>query len=74
MTTRLTLTRDVTRHECPWLDEDLKKGTPVWSYHGHTYGVVSPRGIAVTAKAAETPFFELPSNALSQKSNPEDHP
>ena len=60
----LGLSRDVSQGECPWLDRDLPKGTQVWSYSGTTYGVVSPRGVAVTAKVAETPFFELPADAL----------
>lgn len=61
----LHLTRDVTISECPWLDQDLPKGTQVWTYDGHTYGCVSSKGRAVTAKAAETPFFEVPVDALS---------
>lgn len=63
----LVLKRDVTQKECPWLDADLLKGTAVWSYHGATYGVVSAVGRAVTAKAAESPFFELPVDALEEK-------
>ncbi len=62
----LTLTRDVTQMECPWLDRDLPKGTNVWSYHGYDYGVVSSKGVAVTAKEAETPFFEIPSDAITR--------
>ena len=62
----LVLTRDVPQEECPWLDADLKAGTPVWSYNGPTYGVVQPSGIAVTAKAAESPFFEIPADAISK--------
>jgi len=60
----LILTRDVTQNECPWLDADLPKGTTVWSYDGYTYHVVSPAGIAVSAKAAEMPFFEIPADAV----------
>lgn len=62
----LTTTRLVTQQECPWLDADIPVGITVWSYSGATYGVVSPRGVAVTAKAAETPFFELPADALKE--------
>ena len=61
----LVLNRDVTQHECPWLDADLPKGTAVWMYEGATYGCVRPDGLAVTAKAAETPFFEIPRNAVT---------
>jgi hypothetical protein len=60
----LTLKRDVTQKECPWLDADLPKGTQVWIYDGPTYGVVTSNGIAVTAKVDETPFFEIPQNAV----------
>ena len=60
----LVLTRDVTINECPWLDYDLPEGTQLWSYDGHTYGCVSSKGLAVTAKAAETPFFEIPQDAV----------
>ena len=60
----LVLKRDVTQQECPWLNTDLKVGTTVWSYSGQVYGCISPTGIAVTAKAAETPFFEVPRNAI----------
>jgi hypothetical protein len=60
----LVTTRVVSVNECPWLDADIPAGTPVWTYEGHTYGVVTPSGIAVTAKAAETPFFELPMDAF----------
>lgn len=62
----LTLKRDITQIECPWLDRDLKSGESVWSYEGHTYGVVQPSGIAVTAKAAESPFFELPADSVTK--------
>jgi hypothetical protein len=60
----LVLIRDVPQTECPWLDRDLKAGETVWSYTGPTYGVVSPDGTPVTAKAAETPFFELPADSV----------
>jgi hypothetical protein len=46
----LVLNRTVTQEECPWLDADLPEGTTVWSYTGYDYGVISPNGIAVTAK------------------------
>ena len=61
----LVLTRDVPVMECPWLDRDLKAGETVWQYDGRTYGCVQPSGIAVTMmKAAETPFFEVPRDAI----------
>lgn len=60
----LITTREVTQEECPWLDADIPAGTTLWSYSGHTYGCVSSGGVAVVAKAAEVPFFELPADAL----------
>jgi len=60
----LTLKRTVTQKECPWLDADLPAGAQVWSYEGCTYGCTSPSGVAVSAKAAEAPFFELPKDAV----------
>ena len=64
MPTVLVTTRLVTQLECPWLDADIPAGTTVWSFDGHDYGCITPYGVAVTAKAAETPFFELPANAV----------
>lgn len=58
------LTRDVTQRECPWLERDMTVGETVWTYSGLTYGAVSPTGIPVTANPDETPFFELPADAL----------
>ena len=60
----LTLIRKVTQEECPWLDRDYESGETVWSYHGAVYGCIGPAGVAVSAKAVESPFFELPSSAL----------
>lgn len=61
---RLVLTRPVTRAECPWLDFDYPAGAIVYAYSGATYGCVSPSGRAVTEKDGETPFVELPRDAL----------
>lgn len=56
--------RDVTTDECHWLKEDVKEGSIVYVYDGHTYGCVSSAGIACTMNEGETPFFELPISAL----------
>ena len=64
MTKIVTLKRDVRQLECPWLDRDLKTGESFWTYSGCQYGVIGPGGIAVTAKAAETPFFEIPEDSV----------
>lgn len=60
---QLSLIRDVLKSECPWLDRDMKKGEVVFNYRGPTYGCIGG-GIACTEKPGETPFFELPANAL----------
>ena len=62
--TKYELTRDVTRTECHWLDRDYKAGEHVFEYTGYTYGCVTPSGIAITARPGETPFHELPADAL----------
>lgn len=58
--------REVTSEECYWLEESVKAGQRVYEYIGVTYGVISERGIAVTLKPFETPFFELPRSALKR--------
>lgn len=62
----LITTRVITQQECPWLDNDVPAGTVLWSYDGATYGVVSDNGKAVSAKLAETPFFEVPVDAIKE--------
>lgn len=57
------LTRDLTKAECPWLKADLREGTIVHEYTGHTYGCISSKGIACSRDGG-TPFFELPREAL----------
>jgi len=60
------LTRDVTRKECDWLEEDMKKGTLVYRFSGPTYGCIGYSGIACCMEEGENPFFELPFGALSE--------
>lgn len=57
--------RDITTGECPWLDEDIKKGTVVYEYEGCTYGCIG-KGMACTLIEGEDPFFELPIDCLSK--------
>lgn len=61
----LVLTRDVTRRECGWLDRDLPAGTPLYEYTGATYGVLGS-GIACSIEPGQTPFFEVPADALAR--------
>ncbi len=57
------LVRDVTTEECDWLDADLEKGKVVYRYDGYTYGVIG-RGIAVSDVLDQTPFYEIPRDAV----------
>jgi len=59
------LIRDVTRNDCPWLNEDFKKGDTVFKYFGRTYGKISSSGTACTLKQSKLPFFELPNDCLA---------
>jgi hypothetical protein len=58
------LCRDVTVEECPWLPRDFAEGEVVFPYHGATYGVITPSGVAATLVRGETPFFEFPAAAV----------
>ena len=60
----MKLNRIVTKEECSWLDEDLPKGTELREYTGYTYGCVTPEGIACVKEYGDTPFFEVPREAL----------
>lgn len=59
-----SLVRDVTQNECPWLKVACLKGATVYRYEDYTYGVISPQGVAVSLVPDQTPFFELPSDAI----------
>lgn len=63
----LILNRDVTVEECFWLERDFKKGEKVYEYTGHTYGCVQRSGTACSMVPGETPFFELPTEAVMTK-------
>jgi len=63
-TKKFQLTRDVTKKECDWLDRDYKKGEIVYEYPLYTYGRISNEGVACSDKDSESPFFELPADAL----------
>ena len=63
---KFQLTRDVTLNECNWLDRDYKKGEIVFEYPLYTYGCVSNHGVACSEKDSESPFFELPTDALKE--------
>ncbi len=66
MPRKLTLTRDVSKAECPWLEINLKSGSCVYEYTDHTFGCVDAmKGIACTWMPNEPPFFEVPRDAVS---------
>ena len=56
--------RKIYTDECPWLYNDISSGTILFGFPGHTYGCVSGNGRAVTLKDGETPFFEVPKDAI----------
>lgn len=60
----MKVNRDVTPEECFWLDETVKEGTSVFLYDGYTYGCITDQGTAITLVKGQTPFFELPNDAL----------
>lgn len=61
---KVILNRDVTTTECHWLEEDIKKGTELFIYDGYTYGCIQPSGTACSLVEGETPFFEVPTDAI----------
>jgi hypothetical protein len=68
MSAAYRITRDLTRAECPWLDEPIKAGAIVYSYDKYTWGCLSDDGRAVTWIRDREPFFEVPRDALEPKS------
>lgn len=60
------LIRDVKKEECPWLDRDFSEGEVVFLYNGHTYGCISFKGLPFSEVYDQTPFFELPKDAVKQ--------
>lgn len=65
----MKLVRDVTKAECPWLEEDLPSGLEVHKFTGCTYGCVGA-GIAVTREPGVNPFFEVPRAAVGTGKQP----
>jgi len=61
---QVILSRDITTIECGWLDRDFKKGEVIYRYTGPTYGCIGPNGTACTLEYGETPFFEIPLDAI----------
>lgn len=62
---RFKLTRDVTRFECPWLQRDYEKGETLRESTEFHYGCISPSGISCMELKENSPFFEIPKDALN---------
>jgi hypothetical protein len=69
----LVLTRAVTVEECHWLDRDFAEGEMVYEYTGAVYGCITDSGVACSL-TGDTPFFELPIDALRRYPQPETAP
>lgn len=62
---KYTVLRDLPQEIYFWLPRDVRAGEVVHSFHGVTYGCVSPSGQAVTFTDKEDePFYEMPQDAL----------
>lgn len=64
MSVKGMIVRELTLVECPWLDWRINPGRTVFKYSGCTYGCISEEGIAVSDKSDETPFYEVPFDAV----------
>lgn len=65
MARRLRTTKRIDKSVQPWMDDAdaIEAGTIVYSYSGCTYGCVGD-GIAVTLAPDQTPFIEVPRDAV----------
>lgn len=61
---RMILVRDVSVSECPWLSNGFLVGDLVFHFTKPTYGCIGSKGIACSIVENETPFFELPADAV----------
>ena len=62
------LKKRVDHYDAPWFDRSqvFEKGDMVYEYTGATYGCVSDNGVAVTRVPDQTPFIEIPEDALEE--------
>ncbi|MDO8558141.1 MAG: hypothetical protein Q7S09_03050 [bacterium] len=65
MAEKLVLLRKVAKEESG-LKKDLRAGTVVYKFEGHTFGVIRNE-IPVTLKPGATPFFGIPRNAIYRR-------
>ena len=62
-------TRVITTKECPWLAYDIPAGLEVFEYKGHTYNLISNKGIAVTFEEDSSYFLEIPKDSIEDTNN-----
>ena len=67
MPTKYEVTYQVDKSVQPWMDDDnvVEEGETVYAYNGYTYGCIGD-GIAVSRQPDQTPFFELPRDAVRE--------
>jgi len=58
------LTRDVAMNESNLLKRDYLKGEIVYQYYGYPHGCTLKYGYGYTEVPNETPFFQLPHDAV----------
>ncbi|HEY7765983.1 MAG TPA: hypothetical protein VG758_19825 [Hyphomicrobiaceae bacterium] len=59
--TAYRIKRDIDKREQPWME--IRAGEIVYAYAGCTYGCIGA-GLAVSRRRGETPFFEVPKDAI----------
>ena len=64
MSQRYIVTADILSKDFAWLHRDYLKGEIVTQYHGPTYGVISPRGVAILEN--DGTFVELPRDCIER--------
>lgn len=60
---RLVVTRDIAESETS-ADRGFVEGDTLYRYDDPTYGCITDTGMAVSMKRGETPFFEVPADAV----------
>jgi hypothetical protein len=64
---RYKLKYDLTRGQCPWLNEVFTMGQIFFQSRALTYGCISKNGIACTLhESGYGEFFEIPKSALEE--------
>jgi hypothetical protein len=67
---KLRMTRTIDEREQPWMADEyatvkmVEEGSVVYEYTACTYGCISSDGIAVSFEPGQTPFFQVPRDAV----------